>query len=107
MECGKKKMLRKCEFQGLPSIVATIHTMGNRIFVGDAHESFHYMRYKKAENAFYIFADDSTPRCTTPSAASSRSSDCIWRCQRDTSLTGRSYPVIMRCGQSVSRCKLR
>ena len=63
MECGKKKMLRKCEFAGLPSIVQSIHTMGSRIFVGDAHESFHFMRYKKGENAFYIYADDSTPRC--------------------------------------------
>lgn len=62
MECGKKKMLRKCEYTGLPSIAVSIQTMGSRIFVGDARESFHYMRFKKAENAFYIFADDSTPR---------------------------------------------
>ena len=63
MECGRKKMLRKCEYTGLPSIVMSIHTMGSRIYVGDAHESFHYLRFKKAENSFYIFADDSTPRC--------------------------------------------
>lgn len=63
MECGKKKLLRKCEFQGLPSIVTSIHAMGNRIYVGDAHESFHYMRYRPTDNSFYVFADDSTPRC--------------------------------------------
>lgn len=68
MECGKKKMLRKCEYSGLPSIIVSIHAMGSRIYVGDAHESFHYMRHKRAENAFYVFADDSTPRCA-PAAA--------------------------------------
>jgi splicing factor 3B subunit 3 len=62
MECGKKKLLRKCEFSGLPNIIVSIHTMGSRIYVGDAHESFHYMRYKRQENSFYIFADDCTPR---------------------------------------------
>ena len=36
--------------------------MGDRIYVGDAQESLFYMKYKKAENQLYIYADDSTSR---------------------------------------------
>lgn len=35
-----------------------IHVQGSRIFVGDAQESVHFMKYKKDQNIFYIFADD-------------------------------------------------
>lgn len=63
MECGRKKLLRKCEFQGIPNLITTISTSGYRIYVGDSHESFHFLRYKKLENSFYIFADDMCPRC--------------------------------------------
>jgi hypothetical protein len=75
MECGKKKMLRKCEFSGLPNIIASIHTMGSRIYVGDAHESFHFMRYKRQENSFYVFADDSTPRYASHCAVTALPTD--------------------------------
>lgn len=39
--------------------------MGERIYVGDLQESFHYMRYKRAENSLYIYADDIVPRHIT------------------------------------------
>eukprot|EP00892_Ulva_mutabilis_P005704 jgi/Ulvmu1/3505/UM162_0012.1 len=65
MECGRKKLLRKCEFQGIPNLVTSISTSGYRIYVGDSHDSFHFMRYKKHENSFYIFADDMCPRYVT------------------------------------------
>jgi splicing factor 3B subunit 3 len=39
--------------------------MGDRIFVGDLQESFHFMRYKRAENSLYIYADDIVPRHVT------------------------------------------
>ena len=49
----------------LPNFVKTLHAEGDRIFVGDLQESFHYMRYKKADNALYVYADDIVPRHLT------------------------------------------
>jgi splicing factor 3B subunit 3 len=62
MQCGQQRLLKKCQFQGLPSLVTSIFTQGYRVYVGDSHESFHFMRYRKHDNSFYIFADDFTPR---------------------------------------------
>ncbi|KAK9824249.1 hypothetical protein WJX72_008915 [[Myrmecia] bisecta] len=64
-DLGKKKLLRKCEHRKLPTHIANIHVMGDRIYVGDAQESFHYFKYKKAENALYEYADDIVPRYLT------------------------------------------
>jgi len=66
-DLGKRKLLRKCETKFLPTFVRTIHTQGDRIVVGDLCESFHFIKYKKAENQFYIFADDTVPRWLTAS----------------------------------------
>ena len=49
----------------LPNFVKTLHAEGDRIFVGDLQESFHFMRYKKADNALYVYADDIVPRHLT------------------------------------------
>jgi len=67
-DLGKRKLLRKCETKQLPTFVKEIHTQGDRIIVGDLCESFHYIKYKKAENQLYIFADDTSPRWVTASA---------------------------------------
>ena len=64
-DLGKKRLLRKCEYRGLPWEVSTMHTMGPRIYVGDAQDSFLFIKYKKRENKFYIFADDTVPRHIT------------------------------------------
>lgn len=45
--------------------MTSIQVMGERIYVGDLQESFHYMRYKRAENSLYIYADDIVPRHVT------------------------------------------
>jgi splicing factor 3B subunit 3 len=34
-EAGKKKLLRKCEHRKLPTHVTSLHTSGDRIYVGD------------------------------------------------------------------------
>jgi splicing factor 3B subunit 3 len=34
-DVGKKKLLRKCENRHLPSLIVTIDSMGDRIYVGD------------------------------------------------------------------------
>ncbi len=65
LDLGKKRLLRKCEFTGLPTDVASLQTSGSRIYVGDAYESVHFMKYKSSENKMYIFADDSIPRHIT------------------------------------------
>jgi len=64
-ELGKKKLLRKCEYKKLPHHIMSLTVQGPRIYVGDVQESVHMMRYKKAENQFYIFADDRAPRYLT------------------------------------------
>ena len=61
-DLGKKRLLRKCEYKMLPADVVSLHAFGSRVYVGDSYESVHFMKYKRAENKFYIFADDSIPR---------------------------------------------
>lgn len=39
--------------------------MGDRIYVADSQESVFFMKYKKAENQLYIYADDTTSRYLT------------------------------------------
>ena len=41
--------------------------MGNRVIVADIQDSFHYVKYKRAENQLIIFADDTNPRWVTAS----------------------------------------
>jgi len=67
-DLGKKKLLRKCENKNFPTIVTRIHTQGDRIYVEDLGESIHFVKYKKAENQLFIFADDIAPRWMTQSA---------------------------------------
>ena len=68
-DMGKKKLLRKCELKGLPTMVASIHVISpSRVVVGDLAESFHYVKYQRQENNFVIFADDVAPRWLTASA---------------------------------------
>ena len=62
---GKKRLLRKCEFNSLPTRIAVLAAQGNRIFVGDAQESFFFMKYKRSDNTLYIFADEVVPRHIT------------------------------------------
>jgi splicing factor 3B subunit 3 len=64
-DLGKKRLLRKCEYRGLPWEVSTLHIVGPRIYVGDAQDSFLFIKYKKQENKFYVFADDTVPRHIT------------------------------------------
>ncbi|KAL5021527.1 hypothetical protein ScPMuIL_000682 [Solemya velum] len=66
-DLGKKKMLRKCENKHIPNFIVAIHTMGNRIIVGDIQDSFHFLRYKRQENQMIVFSDDTSPRWITAS----------------------------------------
>lgn len=64
-DLGKKKLLRKSEYRRLPTHIANLTVMGDRIYVADAQESVFFMKYKKAENQLYIYADDTTSRYLT------------------------------------------
>ena len=64
-ELGRKKLLRKCELADFPACIVSLASQGERLYVGDQRESIHFVRYKKEDNAFYIFADDTAPRWTT------------------------------------------
>ncbi len=64
-DLGKKKLLRKCENKNFPNFITSLHTQGDRIYVGDVQESTHFVKYKKAENQLYIFADEIVPRWLT------------------------------------------
>ena len=67
-DMGKKKLLRKCELKGLPTMVVSIHVISaSRVVVGDLAESFHYIKYQRQENTFVLFADDVVPRWLTAS----------------------------------------
>eukprot|EP00899_Mesostigma_viride_P018486 jgi/Mesvir1/26639/Mv20046-RA.2 len=66
-DLGKRKLLRKCEHRGFPNLIVSITSHGDRIYVGDVQESFFFVKYKRGENALYIFADDTVPRWVTSS----------------------------------------
>ncbi len=48
LQHGKKKLLRKVENRNFPNFITTLHAQGERIYVGDVQESFHFVKYKKA-----------------------------------------------------------
>ncbi|CAI7765258.1 unnamed protein product [Closterium sp. NIES-53] len=64
-DLGKKKLLRKCENKQFPHAIVSIHACGDRIYVGDVQESFHYVQHSRQENQLFVFADDVTPRWLT------------------------------------------
>ncbi|KAM9998298.1 hypothetical protein ACTFIY_007955 [Dictyostelium cf. discoideum] len=66
-DMGKKKLLRKCETKNLPNTIVNIHSLGDRLVVGDIQESIHFIKYKRSENMLYVFADDLAPRWMTSS----------------------------------------
>lgn len=66
-ELGKKKLLRKCENKNFPSGIVKLMTNGERIYCGDATESFHFVKYHPQDNTLVIFADDFTPRFVSAS----------------------------------------
>ena len=65
-DMGRKKLLRKCEIHGMPTFVTCLASSLDRVFIGDAAESVTVVRYRRAENAFVAFADDTSARwCTS------------------------------------------
>lgn len=61
-DMGKKKLLKKCQNKSVPFFITSIHTMGNRIYVGDINDAFFFLRYDKTRNEMTEFASDVVPR---------------------------------------------
>lgn len=61
-EMGKRQLLRKCELRGLPTMVKTLQTAGDRAFVGDLMQSVQIIRYDTTANRLVLLASDPTPR---------------------------------------------
>ena len=61
-EMGKRQLIRKYDLRGLPSMVKTIQTVGDRAFVGDLLQSIQVVRYDAAQNRLVLIAVDANPR---------------------------------------------
>eukprot|EP00992_Anisonema_acinus_P013135 TRINITY_DN8566_c0_g1_i3.p1 TRINITY_DN8566_c0_g1~~TRINITY_DN8566_c0_g1_i3.p1 ORF type:complete len:1206 (+),score=374.60 TRINITY_DN8566_c0_g1_i3:30-3647(+) len=64
-DLGKRKLLRKCETKSIPNCIVGIQKHADRIYVADITESIHYLRYRRKENIFVVFADNTAPRWMT------------------------------------------
>lgn len=64
-DLGKRKLLRKCENRSFPHYISTIHSMGDRIYIGDSNDGFQFVKFRKTHNQLVIYADDVLPRFTT------------------------------------------
>jgi len=62
---GKLKLLRKCECRGLPVLVTSVCTMGDRVYASDLSNGFVYLKYKRSSNELVVYADDIVPRFMT------------------------------------------
>jgi splicing factor 3B subunit 3 len=64
-ELGKKKLLRKCENRNFPNFIQSLTVHGERVVVGDIQESFMFVKYRRTDNTFVVFADTTQPRWLT------------------------------------------
>jgi len=64
-DLGKLKLLRKCECRGLPVLVTSVCTKGDRVYASDLSNGLVYLKYKRTTNELVIFADDIVPRFMT------------------------------------------
>jgi len=61
-ELGKKQLLRKSEYRGLPSFATSLATSLDRVFVGTAVDSVVLLAYLATENKFAALAEDTVNR---------------------------------------------
>ena len=66
-ELGKKQLLKKTENRSFPNFIVSIEVAGDRIYVGDAQESFHFCSYRWEDNQLHVYADDMVSRYLTSS----------------------------------------
>jgi len=61
-DIGASRLLRKSEARGFPGPITSIAISLDRVFVGDALETVHVLKYKHAEGTLVTFADDVSTR---------------------------------------------
>eukprot|EP00457_Paulinella_chromatophora_P000508 gb/GEZN01000508.1/.p1 GENE.gb/GEZN01000508.1/~~gb/GEZN01000508.1/.p1 ORF type:complete len:1232 (-),score=235.53 gb/GEZN01000508.1/:570-4232(-) len=66
-DLGKKKLLRKTENKNFPTQIQSIHVQGDRLYVGDLAEAFHYVQYHRKHKTLAVFAENHSPRFLTAS----------------------------------------
>jgi splicing factor 3B subunit 3 len=59
---GKKKLLKKCENKTFPTGIVKLHVNADRIYASDLSESVHFVKFRRQDNSFVIFADETSPR---------------------------------------------
>ncbi|XRB19624.1 splicing factor 3B subunit 3 [Pseudoscourfieldia marina] len=64
-DMGLKRLLRKCELAGFPTVIKSVETYGSRVYVADVCESVSIVKYRSLENSLYVVADDVLPRHMT------------------------------------------
>merc|ERR1711998_692874 len=64
-DIGHKHILRKAEFRQLPYLITSIQHLGMRIFLSDVQESVYFVKFRKKDNDFYVYAVDTEPRYVT------------------------------------------
>lgn len=65
-DVGIQQLLRKAlKLDLVPNVITSLQTQGSRILVGDARESFMFVKYDYRETVFLPFADDTIARWTT------------------------------------------
>ncbi|EIW73243.1 hypothetical protein TREMEDRAFT_37240 [Tremella mesenterica DSM 1558] len=94
-EAGKKALLRKCENNSFPTVIATINVIGARIIVGDMQESTFFCVYRSIPTRqLLVFGDDTQPRFLT----------CVTNVDYDTVACGDKFGNVFvnRMDQAVS-----
>jgi len=64
-DLGRRRLLRKCENNSFPTVIHSLHTSVDRIFVGDAADSVLFAKYRRSHNTITVFADDPIARHVT------------------------------------------
>ncbi|KAJ1612530.1 putative spliceosome factor [Cryptosporidium canis] len=62
---GKKRLLRKSEYRGIPKGLAWIKVVNDRIFAGDISSGVMVFKFKNTSNQFILVAKDQMPRWLT------------------------------------------
>ena len=71
-DLGKKKLLRKCEAKPFPTHITNVRALGDRVYVSDLQEGFHFVQYRRAANQLVVFADETLPRMLVSCAPAGR-----------------------------------
>jgi splicing factor 3B subunit 3 len=64
-DLGKRRLLRKGEARGFPTLITGLSPSLDRVFVADAAESVHVVRYRRSDGSLAVVADDVTARHTS------------------------------------------